>query len=96
MPNAMTDPDAATPDELFAAAVEVYRGHYAMDAAAGAREPDRARTRFVVGKDPTVVLVDTNGVPLGTITWFEARAAFEPPTKITVVDHFQGFRPTKR
>jgi hypothetical protein len=92
----MVDPDAATKDALYEEAVRTFTEHYAGDAAARARTPDRNLSRFTLTKDPTVVLMDTKGVPLGTVTWADGRPSFEPPTKITVVDHFQGFRPAKR
>ena len=58
------------------------------------RLPDPTKSVVTAGPDRTVILRDSDGAPLGTVTWFgESDATFEPPTKITLVDLFQGLRP---
>jgi hypothetical protein len=91
----MVDHEDARKDRLYEEAVRVYTDHYVMEPVAGARQADRRFSRIKAGDEPSVVLMDTNGVPLGTVVWFDGKATFEPPTRITVVDHFQGLRPDK-
>ncbi len=88
--------DEATRDRLFEEAVRTYREHYAMDEAELELRPDRYMSRIVTGAEATVVLMDADGVPLGSVVWIGDVRTFEPPTRITVVDHFQGLRPPKR
>jgi hypothetical protein len=91
----MADDEDLTKDAMFMEAVAVYTEHYAMDTAALARQPDRRLSRITTGREATVILMDTKGVPIGTVIWsVEGKPFFEPPTRITLVDHL-GLRPTK-
>jgi len=92
----MVDDEDARKDRLFEDAVRAFHAHYAMDETGRARQPDRQSSRIQIGAEPTVVLMDPKGVPLGTVIWSaDSQATFEPPTRITVVDHFQGLRPKR-
>lgn len=84
-----------TEDEAFEQAVAVYLREHADDSSGAVRVADRATSIVKLGGAPSVTLRDSNGVPLGTIAWYGAGAAFEPPTRVTVVDHFQSFRAKK-
>jgi hypothetical protein len=80
-----------TEDEAFDEATRVYKLEHANDPVASARVADRERSIVKLGSAPAVTLRDANGVPLGTVVWYgDASPAFDPPTKVTVVDHFQS------
>jgi hypothetical protein len=85
----MTDEDETRRAELFEEAVRTYL----VDAANAASVPDRATSIVSLGDEPRVALRDSAGLPLGTVTWERGvGAVFEPPTRVTVVDHVRGLR----
>lgn len=79
---------------LFADAVRIYLEHWRPESLASALQPDLAMSAFMHG--PSVALRTREGVPIGTVAWEGGQTAtFEPPTKVTVVDHFESLRPTR-
>jgi hypothetical protein len=82
-----------TEDEAFEEAVKVYLSYHANDEGAALRTADRERSIIKLSINPQVTLRDSLGVPLGTIAWYtDSGPAFEPPTRVTVVDHFQTLK----
>ena len=93
----MGDESDEAQQRLYEDAVKSYLEHRAAGEVAGeARMPDRAKSLVKSGPDPSVILRDHGGTPLGSVAWFSgSEAVFEPPTKITLVDLFHGLRPKK-
>jgi hypothetical protein len=89
-----------TEDEAFERAVSTYLEQEAEGLTGGSRPPDRTRSIVIIAVgNATVILRDTAGVPLGTVNWYgygEPEPTFEPPTRLTVVDHFQSLRPREK
>ena len=83
-----------TEDEAFTQALATYQEMNAGEPRGETRQPDRMKSIITVDPaGPTVILRDASGVPLGTVVWYgESNATFEPPTKLTVVDHFHSLR----
>jgi hypothetical protein len=91
----MSDDGEMGEDRLWLEAVKAYNSHH-TSRDPGAPQPDRAASRIFTGPEATVTLRSAAGLPLGTVSWYgQTSAAFEPPTRVTVVDHFQGLRPKK-
>jgi hypothetical protein len=85
-------------DQLYADALRAYLEHRGGDGGSDPLEPDPDTSRITlptIAMEATVALRTRDGVPLGTVSWFGDSVAFEPPTKVTVVDHFHGLRATK-
>jgi hypothetical protein len=88
--------DEVEEDRLFQEAVGAYLAHQGLDAPGETPRPDREMSHVRLGADRAVALRSREGAPLGTVVWYDdSTAVFEPPTKVTVVDHFNGLRPTK-
>jgi hypothetical protein len=83
-------------EHLFQEAVRAYLEHQGDEGSLDAQKPDREMSLVRVGADRAVALRNRDGAPLGTVVWYDASTpVFEPPTKVTVVDHFSALRPSK-
>jgi hypothetical protein len=89
-----------TDEEAFELAVTTYLQEESDGRGGDARRPDQSRSIVILALGVgTVILRDQAGVPLGTVSWSGYGVplpAFEPPTKLTLVDHFQSLKPSAR
>jgi hypothetical protein len=90
----MADEQVPKEAEVWEEAVKAYAAHHAGQP--DIAEPDPTASKVILGAESIVILRTVDGLPLGQVSWYAGgEAIFEPPTKVTVVEHFQGLRPKK-